>query len=289
MIFKHGFVTTRVSYIRRCVNFVSILATVLSVACARVETPRVTAIPVHIRAGADSATLPLLRTLALTWQGKHPHWVFTFDTGGGDALQKKLRDGTLDLVAVSELGVDPGFQPWHTDLAVDGVALIVNTANPLTGLTSADLREIFAGYRNEWAYFGAQQPGSIQTVMREAGDSSRKTFDTLVMGDVPGTQSAVVMPSPETVMNFVALNPGAIGYVPSGQVTAAPQPALRMLLVDGQPPSAEALASGNYPLRRTLSLVARSEPQGDLRAFLVWALSDEGRQIAESLGYARLK
>lgn len=255
-------------------------------ACRRVETPKVTPAPVRVRLAADSAVIPLVRALAQAYQRERPNWAFTFETGNAVVINELASAGTIDLAAVSVL--PESFKPWFTDLAVDGIAVIVNAANPVNGLTLAEVRDVFAGFRNEWAFFGAQQSGSILAVVREADEGSRAVFDRQVMGDVGVTSSAVVMPTPETVINYVALNPGAIGYVPSGRITAAPQPAVKMLTLDGQAVSVEALANGTYPLRRSLYLVARTEPQGRLREFVTWMFGPDARAITTSLGYATL-
>jgi phosphate transport system substrate-binding protein len=255
-------------------------------ACRRVETPKVTPAPVRVRLGADSAVIPLVRALAQAYQRERPNWAFTFETGNAVVINELASAGAIDLAAVSVL--PESFKPWFTDLAVDGIAVIVNAANPVNGLTLAEVRDVFAGFRNEWAFFGAQQSGSILAVVREADEGSRAVFDRQVMGDVGVTSSAVVMPTPETVINYVALNPGAIGYVPSGRITAAPQPAVKMLTLDGQAVSVEALANGTYPLRRSLYLVARTEPQGRLREFVTWMFGPDARAITTSLGYATL-
>jgi phosphate transport system substrate-binding protein len=257
-------------------------------ACRRVETPKVTPAPVRVRLGADSAVIPLVRALAQAYQRERPNWAFTFETGNAVVINGLVAAGTIDLAAVSVLPDTETFKPWFTDLAVDGIAVIVNAANPVNGLTLAEVRDVFAGFRNEWAFFGAQQSGSILTVVREEDEGSRAVFDRQVMGGVSVTSSAVVMPTPETVTNYVALNPGAIGYVPSGRITAAPQPAVKMLALDGQAVTIETLATGAYPLRRSLYLLARSEPQARLREFSTWMFSPDARAITTSLGYATL-
>lgn len=279
-------IARRIAHSRRAVLLGALPAMLALAACRRVETPKVTPAPVRIRLGADSAVIPLMRALAQAYQRERPNWAFTFETGNAVVVNELAAAGTIDLAAVSVL--PESFKPWYTDLAIDGIAVIVNATNPVNGLTLAEVRDVFAGFRNEWAFFGAQQSGSILAVVREADEGSRAVFDRQVMGAVSVTSSAVVMPTPETVTNYVALNPGAIGYVPSGRITAAPQPAVKMLALDGQAVTVETLASGTYPLRRSLYLVARSEPQARLREFATWMFSPDARAITTSLGYATL-
>ncbi len=273
----------------QCLLRGALLLTLALVACARVETPKVTPIPVRLRVGADSATLPLMKALARAYQQNNPSWVITFDTGSADVVAGLAKGGAVDVAAVAQLPDDAEFKPWTMDLGVDGVAIIANAANTVTDLSKNDLREIFAGFRNEWAYFGAPGSGSIQAVVREDGEGSRQLFDRQIMGDTASTSSAILMPTPDTVINFVALNPGAIGYIPSGRLTSAPQPSVKILSLDGQLPTVDGLATGSYPLHRNLYLIARNEPRGKPRDFVAWLITDQARVIAAALGYATIR
>jgi phosphate transport system substrate-binding protein len=177
---------------------------------------------------------------------------------------------------------------WLADLAMDGVAVIVNPQNPINEISLQDARAIFSGERNNWVDYGADSIGNIEVAVREAGDGTRLIFDQTIMGDLRLTFDAMVMPSAETMLNYVAIKPGAIGYVPSASV-ARKQPAVKVLTLSGAAPQAENITDGGYPLSRMLNLIAAREPQGELRNFVAWALGPQGQQIAQSLGYAALK
>jgi phosphate transport system substrate-binding protein len=267
-------------------GFLTGLAAATLAGCSRVETPRVTEAPVRIRLGADGAVQPLLVQLARAYQREHPAWIFTFESGNARVVNELVLNNRVELAAISLLPEWESPRPWLSDLATDGIGLLVNANNPTPGLTQADIREIFAGYRSDWAEFGAQGLGPIQVVVRETGDGAKMLFDQRIMGAVSVTPSAIVMPTPETSINYVALNPGAIAYVPSGRITAAPQPTVKLLSLDNQPVTVETLKTGLYPLHRTINLIARSEPRGPLRAFAAWLFEAEARAIIERLGYA---
>jgi phosphate transport system substrate-binding protein len=255
-------------------------------ACRRVETPRVTPIPVRIRIAADGATMPLMRALVQAFQARHPEWEFSFELAVGQAVHTACQSGAADIAASAEAQDDSTARLWFTDLAADGVALIVNTVNTLADVTLSQLREIFAGFRNEWTYFGAQNAGSIQVVVRESPEPTRMLFDRVVMGDVASTSSAVVLPTDDTVLNFVALNPGAVAYLPGGLVATSAPPSIKLLAVEGQSLRAETLATGRYPLVRNTYLFARSEPQGMIREFAAWIRSPDAAPTMRALGYA---
>jgi phosphate transport system substrate-binding protein len=278
----------------RPLSLAAVAVCMLLAACSRAETPRPTPVAEHYRLIADSATQPLLQALTNAYvETVNPYARFTIELGAPARLAERLRSGQVLLGATSLVPPEPpGLKWWLADLALDGVAVVVHADNPINALTLRDLRDIFSGVRNDWADYGEDELGNIEVAVREDGDGTRATFDRTVMGDQRLTFDALVMPSVETMLNFVALRPGAIGYVPSPSVAgrrgggAGAAPPVKALALDGVAPMAENLISGEYPLVRTLNLIGLYEPQGELRNFVAWALGPQGRAITESLGYA---
>jgi len=82
----------------------------------------------------------------------------------------------------------------------------------------------------------------------------------------------------------------AIGYSGMGYAT----PAVKMLKVGkakGEPPVAPTVAAvhdKSYPLARSLHLYTLGEPQGAVKAYIDWILSDAGQKVVEESGYVPL-
>ena len=278
-------------------RLISLAISLALAGCARAATQ--TPVPVlppaleHYRLIADDAAEMLLRSLAREYSRQaNPYAHFTIEVASPALFAERLRAGQVVLGATSLLPPAPaGLRWWLADLALDGVVIIVHPANPITTLTSRDLQDIFAGVRNRWADYGQEALGDNEVAVREEGNGARVLFDQTVMGLQRLTFDALIMPSSETMLNFVALRTGAIGYAPLASLIAtdaAPQTKVRALAIDGVTPEASRFLSGDYPLTRSLYLIAFSEPQGELRNFVVWALGPEGRAVAQSLGYGVL-
>lgn len=248
-------------------------------------TPTVTPVAVRIRIAADGDTAPLMRALTDAYYAVNPYINFTVDVGHPNFVATEVQNGNAVLAATS---LPPaGSTRWLADLAMDGIAVIVHPQNPAAGLTLQDARAIFAGERNNWLDYNVDGLGPIEVAVREEGDGSRRVFDDVVMGAQKLTLDAFVMPSIDTMLNFPMVKPNAIGYAPTSGVSRQPRP-VKMLLVNGVAPTAQTIATGEYPLSRTLNLMAMREPQGDLRDFVAWALGPAGKQIAAQQGYAPL-
>lgn len=245
-------------------------------------TPTATPASTHIRIAADGDTAPLIRALIDAYYAVNPYAVFTVDVGNPAYVAQEMQAGKVALAATS---LPPAGTRWTADLAMDGVAIIVNPQNPIAGITLQDARAIFSGERNKWSDYNVASLGPIEVAVREEGDGSRQVFDNVVMGAQRLTLDAFVLPSVETMLNFPLVKPNAIGYAPSPAVGRLPTP-VKMLAINSVSPTPDAIAKGEYPLSRTLNLMALREPQGEVRNFVSWALGPAGKQVIMQMGYA---
>jgi phosphate transport system substrate-binding protein len=254
--------------------------------------PLVTPEPVYLRASGSMTMGPLVSDLASVFHTQRPNItieVHGLDPDGGLGTQfglAALRDGRTDLALVSwlppvfsdlersESGLDPAWQ--STAIARDGLAIIVHPDNTLEGVGLLQLRDLFSGRSADWeALDGSRVHGLVQPVSREDGSGERAAFEALVMEDLPVTPRAVVAPSGRAMVDLVAHDPQAIGYVSMSQLS----PKVRALKVEGQLPTKEAAGQGIYPLTRELWLVTRDPPLEALQVFVDFALSPAGQQI----------
>ena len=254
--------------------------------CNRAETPQPTVVPVVLRFAADDTALPLIQRLAEAYSAVDDNLTIRVIPAQPMTFQQMLVAGQVDLVATSRLIEPPAGARafWVGDLAMDGVAVIVNAQNPVSGLTLQDVRDIFSGVRGEWRDFGIEGRGVIAVLVRDDGDGTRIAFDKVVMGQIDLTRSAIVLPGGDTVINYTALQPDAIGYVSASRLPNLPD-TVKPLEIEGQLPTATAMINGNYRLVHTLNVIAAREPQGELRKFLAWALGADGQKMVAGMNF----
>ena len=245
----------------------------------------------RLRLAADDTTRPLLQALTEAYAEINPNIVFSIDSGSTKQVAESAYAGQVDVAALA--GSPPpnrtGVLPWVGDLAQDGVAVVVSQQNPINGLALQDVRDIFAGVRGEWTDFGIPDRGVIEVTVREDGDGGRTAFDQTVMGKIPLSPGAIVLPSIETVLNYVSARRDAIGYLPTSRITGTAQTTLKAIAIDGLPPTPENIRSGTYRLTRTLRLISAREPQGEARRFVAWALSGDGQRVMAAQGFVSIK
>ena len=166
----------------------------------------------------STAMRPLLRELTAAFTDQHPNVVFDLRGGGSTLGEGWAADGRVDIAASTLLVADGEDDTTTADTLVrtpvglDGIAVIVHLTTGVEALTLLELHDLYTGKIIDWAALGGAE-ASVKLVSREAGSGTRRLFETRVMGDEPVSLTSVVMPTSAAVVNFVAENPGAVGYV----------------------------------------------------------------------------
>lgn len=249
--------------------------------------------PADLQAAGAMSMGPLVEALAHAYRERQPYVsleVSGLEPYGGLGTAyglRALRDGEIDLALASWLppegaGDDYPLGPAldseykATAIARDGIAIVVHPENPLEGLGLLQLRDLFSGRSDEWQSLGGQMPeGLIQPVSREVGSGARAAFEGLVMDGMAITPRALMAPSGKGVVHAVANDPLAIGYLSTTEVT----PDVKVLKIEGESPSQEAVELVSYPLTRELWLVVASQSQSQVQEFVDFARSPAGQQV----------
>ena len=252
---------------------VSALLLVLMVACGE---PMATPEPVLLR-GAGSTTMgPLVRKLADGYRLQTPLLSVDITDLGTQYGLEALGAGNVDFAMASWLPSGSSSSGNATAIARDGLAIIVHPSNPIEGMGLLQLQDLFSGRTHEWKDIGGRTTqGPVQPVSRENGSGTRGAFETLVMIDEEVTPRAIVAPSGQAVVRYVAEQHNAIGYVSMGFVSSD----VKILKIEGELPTPQAVGEASYPLTRELWLVMASPPSEVLEGFARFALSPAGQQI----------
>jgi phosphate transport system substrate-binding protein len=261
----------------------TLLLVLLLVACGEpVATPE----PVFLQATGSTAMSPLLSELAAAFEESSPLISLEVSGLGTQFGLEALRSGEADLALVSWLPaeLDSGWRA--TAIARDAIAIVVHPSNPVNRLGLLQLQDLFGGRVYEWAGVpgSARALGTVQPVSREAGSGTRATFEALVMVEREVTPLAIVAPSSRAVIEYVARDPRAIGYVSIGYVTSE----VKVLEVEGELPTPQTAQQASYPLTREFWLVTADPPLAAVQDFLDFVLGQAGQQIV-GRRYGRIK
>lgn len=220
--------------------------------------------PVTLRIVVAQSCEPLLDNVAAAYESYRP-WVTVKPEVLNNALAADaLLEEKVDVALLSWSPADKadGDPLWIEPFGVDGIVIVVHPAAPFSAVGMAQLREIFEGRLQEWE-------GVVLTVLSREGDSGiRNAFEQIVLDGTDTSLNAVVMPSDEATMDYVATHASAIGYVSARHLDER----VRALPVEGVAPKQSSIADGSYPIRHELVLATYGEPVGEARQFIQWLL-----------------
>lgn len=264
-------------------TLIAILAALIALLAACAPTPEVTRTPVRLRLGdaADEATV-LNRFLEI-YAPNHDWVSFVNDPLSTEEAIDRVRNDHLDLAFLPVSPDQFGIRLWTSGFAYDSLVIVAHPDTPINNLTLMQLRDIFQGRTFDWTPFGGT--AEVIPISREANSVDRQLFEERVMNGRAVTQNALLKSSAHDVVSYVAATPGAIGYAPISQVGAN----VKVISLEGVTPSPITAANGQYVLSSPLYLIARGEPQGDLREFVGWLLSDEGQRLLTEYGLGRVR
>ncbi|WP_275438997.1 phosphate ABC transporter substrate-binding protein [Muricaecibacterium torontonense] len=207
---------------------------------------------------------------------------------GSSAGIESVLNGTADIATSSrdltEAEKSTG-ELVTTEVATDGIAVIVNTQNRVANVTMDQLRAIYAGQITNWKELGGEDL-PILVVNRDEASGTREAFKTIVMGDTRFDPAAAVLPGTGQVRDVVSRTPGAIGYISLGFVDSAFTSAkVKALAVNSVEPSEAAVEAGAYPVSRYLYFFTKGEPSGTAKEYIALVVSDEMAQTIRDAGY----
>ncbi len=224
----------------------------------------------------------VIGSLGEAFQEKNQGITFTYNpTGSGSgitAVAEKRCDIGLSSRYLKDEEKAQGLE--ETILAIDGIAVVVNPANPVQDLSMEQIADIYTGQVTDWADLGGAG-GEIVVIGREAGSGTRDGFESIT-----GTEDACVLRQELTstgdVIATVAGNENAIGYASLASVNES----VAAVNVNGVAPSEDTVRDGSYEIQRPFVMVTRSgEKLSDsAQAFMDFALSEEAKSIIAGAG-----
>ncbi|MCL1836893.1 MAG: phosphate ABC transporter substrate-binding protein [Treponema sp.] len=237
-----------------------------------------------ISVGGSTSVAPLMELFQAEYEKANSGVKITISgTGSGDGI-KGAGEGTYEIgmssreLTPAEIGA--GLDP-HV-VAIDGIAVIVNNGSPLSGLTMAQIKDIYTGAITRWEQLGAAaggKTGGIAVVSREPGSGTRGAFQELIgFNDGALVQNAIIFDGTGAIKSAVAGNADAIGYISLGSVDTT----AKALSVDGVAATNDNVKAGTYRIARPFILITKKgvtlHPAA--AAFLSWTM-DAGQSIVQ--------
>ena len=197
---------------------------------------------------------------------------------------KGVADGNVDIAVCAapsseqlsyaeEMGAELEFVP----IGRDAFVFMVNSANPVDGLTANEIREIYSGKFKNWSELGGEKL-PINPVQRLAGSGSQSVFLKFMNGA-------------ETAPNYSGWRGSPIGFSFRYYVTGIREnDGVKILSLNGVYPDKESISKGEYPICVDFYAVYdKRNTNPNIPTLIDWFLSENGQRIIEETGYVPIK
>lgn len=213
---------------------------------------------------------------------------------------KRLINGETDVIFVAgpslaqqKQAKRKGVELKLTPIGREAFVFFVNKRNSVTGLTSAQIKDIYAGKIKNWKEVGGKN-NTIRAFQRPE-DSGSQTMLEKFMGDTP-----LMTPPKEDIADVMSgiihqtssyrNYKNALGYsflFYSSEMNQSGEIAL--LAIDGVIPDKESIRSEQYPLASEFYAVTAGSDNPNIQPFLDWIQSSQGQELVEKTGYTSVK
>jgi phosphate transport system substrate-binding protein len=237
--------------------------------------------PHTVTVAGSTSVSPLMELLTAEYAKARSHVKFNISaTGSGDGI-KAVPAETAE-IGMSSRELTPAELGTGIDehlIAIDGIAVIVNAANPVSNLTIEQIRDIYTGTVTDWNQVGGKA-GKIAVVSREPGSGTRGAFEEIVKFQDKLVKGAIEFDGTGAVKAEISRNADAIGYISLGSVDSSVKP----LSVGGVAATTANVVNSSYKIARPFLLLTKKGRtlNSETTAFLDWILTAPGQAIVKT-------
>lgn len=232
----------------------------------------------------STALQPLAEQAAYNYQKQNTAVAITVQGGGSGTGLSQVQEravaiGNSDVFASQQAGVKADQLTDH-QVAVVGIAPVVNRQSGVSNLTMQELRAVFTGKITNWRQVGGRDQ-KITVVNRAQGSGTRLTFEQAVLNGQTAVQSQE-QDSNGTVQKIVSATPGAISYLAFSYINGDLQP----LRIDGVAPVTKNVVNNRWKIW-SYEHMYTSKPSNDTTQKFVAYLQSKTvqQQLVTKLGY----
>jgi len=231
----------------------------------------------------SSTVAPLAAEIGKRFESLHPNVRVDVQTGGSSRGVSDARAGLADIGMASRALKDDEKDLQSFTIALDGISIILNKANPVQSLNKQQTIDIYTGKILNWKAVGGND-APITVVNKAEGRSTLELFLHYFGLKNTDVKPQVVIGDNQQGIKTVVGNPDAIAYVSVGtaEYEASQGAAIKLLPLEGIAASVENVRNRSFPLSRPLNLVTRGQPVGLAKDFIDFAQLPQINDLIEA-------
>ncbi|MDF2802392.1 MAG: Phosphate transporter, periplasmic phosphate-binding protein PstS [Anaerocolumna sp.] len=242
---------------------------------------------------------PLIQALAEAFMAKNPSIKIVEQnvTGSGAGISD-AKDSKVDFgMSSRDLTSDESAVLNKVQICLDGLAVVVNTKNPINEISPEALYKIYTKDTSNlnWNQITGSYTTSVKIAPfgRESGSGTRSCFEDFFKVDfgkaLPSGYDVNLdgsLASTGVMQTSIQNNSGAIGYMSLGDMDETKVKALK---IEGVEPSKYSVADGTYAIKRPFLLVTNKNKAitEQAQAFLDFIASADGQTIIDKMGFVK--
>lgn len=213
---------------------------------------------------------------------------------------KNLVDGKVDLIFCAQPSIQQlayakqkSVQLELTKIGKEAFVFFVNSDNPISSLTTAQIVRIYSGQSRLWSDFGGNF-AFIKAYQRPEGSGSQ-TILQKIMGKVKIMKPSEneLVSDMESILSIVSADyrnyTSSIGYSFLFYSTVMTENQnLKLLKINGIYPSREEIQSGRYPYSSHFFAITTKKVHPNVDSFISWMQTAQGQYIVKNVGYVPL-
>lgn len=224
--------------------------------------------------------LPIIQDLAKAYEKRYPGTAIDIEWEKTVRAAEMVKQGDAQ-IAVTDRSV-AALRSTH--IAWDGIAVIVNFANPIREVTSPQVKALFSGRITRWSDLDGANT-KVEVIPRAATDNITAGFEASL--DLRGQlqSSGQLARSDQKALSIVSGRDAAVTYISLAAALRAQEDGIpiQILTIDKVEPGEPTVKNGRYMLRRPVLFLTDTKADPLTESFIAFTQSPEGHQLIHKL------
>lgn len=258
-----------------------------------------------IKIAADESLRPLIDAELNTFEGIYTKADLDCTYGSeSDVIEALLKDSARLAIVTRRFTAeekkyfqDIKITPSEVDVAISGIAVILNPANPDTTITLDEIRSLLQGKISAWSELGGKSKAGIEIVFDNPNSGMIRYLKDSIARVASLPANCFAAEDNRAVVDFVSKNENALGFIglewisdKDDSVSNSFLEKIRVAAVSVHQDSASYqpyqayIALKKYPLSRRVTILSREARAGLGNGFIAFFASERGQRIVLKSG-----